>query len=148
MITIQGNGRVQTIVVIETLNQIIKQLKILLCFEFQYGIIDEKENLLFKIEPQFFSIIIIELPKLFNIKVHIFDCSITIVDNVSSTIDFEQQNYLFTYYQLDVGNMIIDEFARDRVKDLQIINWTLRKEEQFWKNNLGIFEVPQFVKIN
>jgi len=58
------------------------------------------------------------LPKLFNIKVHIFDCSITIVDNVSSTIDFEQQNYLFTYYQLDVGNMIIDEFARDRVKDL------------------------------
>ncbi len=66
-----------------------------------------------------FSIIIIELPKLFNIKVHIFACSIAIVDNVSSTIDFEQQNYLFIYYQPNVGNMIIDEtFARDRVKDL------------------------------
>lgn len=66
-----------------------------------------------------FSIIIIELPKLFNIKVHIFACSIAIVDNVGSTIDFEQQNYLFTYYQFDVGNMIIDEtLARDHAKDL------------------------------
>jgi ABC-type transport system involved in Fe-S cluster assembly fused permease/ATPase subunit len=66
-----------------------------------------------------FSIIIIQLPKLFNIKVQIFACSIAIVDNVGSTIDFEQQNYLFTYYQPNVGNMIIDEtFVRDCVKDL------------------------------
>jgi hypothetical protein len=86
---------------------------------------------------------------LFNIKVHTFACSITIVDNVGSTIDFEQQNYLFTYYQLDVGNMIIDEtLVRNHVKDLYIVNWTLKKKEQFWKNNLGTFEVPQFVKIN
>jgi hypothetical protein len=40
---------------------------------------------------------------------------------------YEQQNYPSTYYQPDVGNMIIDEtLAKDCMKDLQIVGWTLR----------------------
>jgi hypothetical protein len=45
-----------------------------------------------------FPISIIELQKLSNLKVHIATCLIAIVNNVGSTIDLEQQNYLFAYY--------------------------------------------------
>ncbi len=78
---------------------------------------------MFKIKPIFFPISIIELQKLSNLKVHIATCLVVVVNNVGSTIDLEQQNYLSTYYQPNVGNMTIDETpTKDHMKDLHIAN--------------------------
>lgn len=97
---------------------------------------------MFKIKPIFFPISIIELQKLFNLKVHIATC-LVVVNNVGSTIDLEQQNYLSTYYQPNVGNMTIDETpTKDHMKDLHIANWIVIEEKPFQKINLGTSKVP------
>jgi hypothetical protein len=60
MITIQGNGTIQTIAVIKHLGTNLKRLKILLCFDYQNGNIDEEEDLISELE--LFSIGIVNLP--------------------------------------------------------------------------------------
>jgi hypothetical protein len=47
MITIQGNGTIRTIVVIKHLGINLKRPKVLLCFDYKNGIIDEEEDLIF-----------------------------------------------------------------------------------------------------
>jgi hypothetical protein len=54
MITIQGNDIVRTIVVTKHLGINLKRPEVLLCFDYQNGITDEKENLMFTNEPKLF----------------------------------------------------------------------------------------------
>jgi hypothetical protein len=45
--TIQGNGTVRTIMVIKHLGAEVKWLQVLLCYDYQNGIINEEEDIIF-----------------------------------------------------------------------------------------------------
>jgi hypothetical protein len=49
--TIQGNGMVRTIVVTKHLGTKVKWPEMLLCYNYQKGIIDEKEDIIFVTKP-------------------------------------------------------------------------------------------------
>jgi len=57
MIMIQGNGIVPTIAITKHLGINLKRLKVLLCFDYQNGIIDEEENLMFASELSCFLLV-------------------------------------------------------------------------------------------
>jgi hypothetical protein len=86
MITIQRNGIVQTIAVTKHLGTNLKRLEVLLCFDYQNGIIDEEEDLMFVNEPKLFSIGTINLPleTLDIVVVNIIQPKI-----ITKTIDFK-----------------------------------------------------------
>jgi hypothetical protein len=56
IVTIQGNGTIKTIIVTKHLGGEVKKPKVLLCYNYQNGIIDEKEDIIFVEEPNLFSI--------------------------------------------------------------------------------------------
>ncbi len=56
IVTIQGIGTVPTITVTKHLGNEVKRRKMLLCYDYQNGIIDEEEIIIFTIEPKLFSI--------------------------------------------------------------------------------------------
>jgi hypothetical protein len=62
-VTIQGNGVVTTITITKHLGGEVRRLKVLMCYDYQNGIIDEKDDIIFAIEPKLFSIETISLPK-------------------------------------------------------------------------------------
>ncbi len=51
IITIQGNGTIKTITVTKHLGGEVKKLEVLLCYNYQNGIIDAEENVIFTTEP-------------------------------------------------------------------------------------------------
>ncbi len=57
--TFQGNGMVRTIMVTKYLGAEVKRPQVLLCYNYYNGITDEKEDIIFAIEPKLFSIGII-----------------------------------------------------------------------------------------
>ncbi len=63
IVTIQGNGTIRTIIVTKRLGDEVKRSKVLLCYDYQNGIIDEKEDIIFVEEPYLFSIGTISLPE-------------------------------------------------------------------------------------
>jgi hypothetical protein len=63
IITIQGNGTIRTIIITKHLGGEVRKLKVLLCYDYQNGITDEEEDIIFAIEPKLFSIRIISLFK-------------------------------------------------------------------------------------
>jgi hypothetical protein len=57
--------------------------------------------------------------------------------------------YLETYYKHQPRNVIVDETPTNiKGHGLQIAKWTLIKDQQLMKLNLGIDAKPQMVKIN
>jgi hypothetical protein len=54
MVIIQGNGIIRTIVVTKHLGNNVERSKMLLCYNFCNGIIDEEANLMFVIEFKLF----------------------------------------------------------------------------------------------
>jgi hypothetical protein len=56
IITIQGNGTIQTIVVTKHLGINLKRPYVLLCFDYHDGITNEKEYMMFVSELELFSI--------------------------------------------------------------------------------------------
>ncbi len=61
IVTIQGNGTIKTITVTKHLGGEVRKPKVLLCYNYQNGIIDEEEDIIFVIELELFSIGIINL---------------------------------------------------------------------------------------
>jgi len=55
-ITIQGNGIVRTITITKHLEVEVKRPEVSLCYNYQNGIIDAEEDIIFAIEPKLFSI--------------------------------------------------------------------------------------------
>jgi hypothetical protein len=53
---------VKTIIITKHLSNQTKCLEVFLCYDFQNGIIDEEENLIFQTKPSLFFIGIISLP--------------------------------------------------------------------------------------
>jgi hypothetical protein len=62
LLKIQGNGIVKTILMVKHLGTNLKRHKILLCFDYQNGITNDEEYLMFINELDFFSIGTISLP--------------------------------------------------------------------------------------
>ncbi len=56
IVTIQGNGTIRTITITKHLGSEVRRPKMLLCYDYQNGIIDEKEDMIFAIKPKLFSI--------------------------------------------------------------------------------------------
>jgi hypothetical protein len=50
-VTVQGNGMVKTIVMTKHLGAKVEQPKMLLCYDYHNGIINEKEDIIFVIKP-------------------------------------------------------------------------------------------------
>ncbi len=169
-ITIQGNGIVITITVTKHLEGEVRKLEMLLRYNYQNGIIDEEENVIFATEPKLFSIGRINLPKkiqsLKTTYVKIMDID---VKTIISEEEFEVQNtkkkivrnkyepkvtlkdkvYLDTYYSHQPGSVIVDENpTKIKAQELQIARWTLTKDQQLMKLNLGTNLEPQMVKMN
>jgi hypothetical protein len=61
IVTIQGNGTVRTIIVTKHLGGEVRRPEMLLCYNYQNGITNEKEDRIFAIEPKLISIGIISL---------------------------------------------------------------------------------------
>ncbi len=61
-ITVQGNGAVKIITVTKCLGGEVRRLEVLLCYDYQNGITDEKDTI-FATKPKLFSIGIINLPE-------------------------------------------------------------------------------------
>jgi len=51
IVTAQGNGMVRTIIMTKHLGAKVKQLKMLLHYDYHNGIIDEKEDIIFATKP-------------------------------------------------------------------------------------------------
>jgi hypothetical protein len=66
-ITIQGNGTTKTITITKHLGGEVRRPKVLLCYDYQNGIIYEEENIIFAMETKLFSIGTISLPNQFNL---------------------------------------------------------------------------------
>jgi hypothetical protein len=64
IITIQGNGKIKTITITKHLGGEVRRLEMLLCYNYQNGIIDEEEDIIFATKPKLFSIGIINLPEI------------------------------------------------------------------------------------
>jgi len=62
IVTIQKNGTIKTIIVTKHLRGEIRRLEVLLCYDYQNGIIHEEKDIIFAIEPVLFSIGTISLP--------------------------------------------------------------------------------------
>jgi hypothetical protein len=62
IVTIQGNGTIRTIIITKHFGGEVRKLEVLLCFDYQNGIIDE-EDIIFSIELELFSIGTISLPE-------------------------------------------------------------------------------------
>jgi hypothetical protein len=60
-ITIQGNGTVKAITVTKHLGGEVRRLEILLCYDYQNGITNEEENIIFITKPKLLSIKTISL---------------------------------------------------------------------------------------
>jgi hypothetical protein len=55
--------------------------------------------------------------------------------------DIIKQHLLETFFHLEIGEMIVDEtFFQEQIQDLTIASWTITKEEQLTKINLGTIE--------
>jgi hypothetical protein len=61
LVIIESNGIVLIITVTKHLGNDIKRLEVLVCYNFQYGTIDDEKDVIFIVEPKFFSIGIIVL---------------------------------------------------------------------------------------
>ncbi len=62
-VTIQGDGTVWTIIITKHLGSEIRRPKVLLCYNYQNGIIDEEEDIIFATKLKLFSIRTIILPE-------------------------------------------------------------------------------------
>jgi hypothetical protein len=64
-------------------------------------------------------------------------------------VALEDKVYLKTYYNHQPGSVVVDEIlAKIKTQELQITRWTLTKDQQLMKLNLGTDAKPQMVKIN
>jgi len=84
IVTIQGNGTIKSITVTKHLGGEIKRPEVLLCYDYQNGIIDAKEDIIFTIEPKLFSIgiisllVIIQIVKTIDVEIMDIDMNINI----------------------------------------------------------------------
>jgi hypothetical protein len=142
----------------------------LLCYDYQNGITNEEEVIIFVTKPTLFSIGTISL---FETIQYVKTTNVEIMDtNVKTTIleqEFEVQSienkivgnkyepkvaledkvYPDTYYSPQPRSFVVDEnLGKIKVQKLEIVGWMLTKDQQLMKLNLGIDAKPHMVKIN
>jgi hypothetical protein len=122
----------------------------LLCYNYQNGIIDEEEDIIITIRPELFSIGIINLPKTIQSMktsdVEITDTNVKTsisqqefgVQSIEKKIDnnkyepkvvLEDKVYLKMYYSHQLGNVTMNEtLAKIKEHELEIVGWTFTKD--------------------
>ncbi len=120
-----------------------------MCFDYQNGVTNEEEDLMFASELELFSIGIISLPletleivvintvqtenntKTINDKAKPscnFKSSVEIVLENKPKVNLEDKVYLKTYYHHTLGQVQIEKMpTKIQVQELQIASWTLTK---------------------
>jgi hypothetical protein len=56
IVIIQGNGIIKTIIVTKHLGGEVRRPEMLLCYDYQNGIIDEEEDIIFATKPKLFLV--------------------------------------------------------------------------------------------
>ncbi len=128
----------------------VKRAWMLLCYNYQNGIIDEEEDIIIAIGPELFSMWIINLPETIQSmktsNVEIMDTNVKTsisqqefgVQSIEKKIDnnkyepkvvLEGKVYLKMYYSHQLGNVTMDEtLAKIKEHELEIVGWTLTKD--------------------
>lgn len=127
IITIQGTNTIITIPVTKKLGAQTKQPKILICYDFHFGISDEVGDLMFATKSKLFSIGTVGIPKLAKLKQPISPFSSTglgIIEQIPNVPiepifvlpiqifiphDTFKQHVLETFFQHKIGEIIINE---------------------------------------
>ncbi len=89
LMTIEGNGMMQTIVVTKHLDNNTKCPKVLMCYDLMEGIIDKEEEIFFVAELDMFIIETITLWELKIFNAIIFDVEVNIEDFTLNFLHFE-----------------------------------------------------------
>jgi hypothetical protein len=156
-IIIQGTSTVKTMPITKKLGAQTKRPNVLVCYDFHFKILDEKEDVMFATKLDLFSIGTIKVPthiKLISKPVHIPNLNIAnlvlkklvelvcvLVINLAIPLNIIKQHLPKMLFHLEVGEMIVDEtFFQEQVQDLTIASWTITKEEQVTKIKLGTKE--------
>jgi hypothetical protein len=84
IITIQGTGIIRTILVTKKLRAANKQPKVLVCYDFHFGIFDEEKDLMFVIKVGLFSIGTIVVPTPVRLKqpINLIPLGLNLVEQV------------------------------------------------------------------
>ncbi len=85
-ITIQGNGTIRTIIITKHLGGEVRRLEMLLCYDYQNGIIDKEEDIIFAIELKLFFISTIGLLDIIH-SMKIKDVEIMDIDAKTSILE-------------------------------------------------------------
>jgi len=151
---------VRTIHVTKKLDVQTKRLKVLVCYDFHFGISNDKKDVMFAIELDMFSIgtiiilihtepilKLVHVPNIVMLKqilkqpvklISVLGVKLTIPPNII------KQHLPETFFHLEVREMIVNEtLSRKQIQDLTIIVWTIIEEEQLTKVNLGTKENVQ-----
>ncbi len=150
IVTIQRNGTIRTIIVAKHLRGEVKRLEVLLCYDYQNGIIDEEKDIIFVIELVLFSIgtisLLATIQYLKTTNVGIMDTYVKtniskqgykvqsikkkiLGNSFEPKVAFEDKVYLERYYKHQPWNVIMDEtLANMKAQGLQIIGWMLTKD--------------------
>ncbi len=122
-----------------------------LCYNYQNGIINEKEDIIFATEPELFSIGTFSLPKIIQ-YVKIVDVEIMDIDEKTSILEqgfgihsikkkivgnryepkvaLEDKVYPKMYSKHQPGSVVANETpAKIKAQELQIVRWTLTKDQ-------------------
>jgi hypothetical protein len=109
--TIQGNGTIQTIIVIKHLGNEVRKHEVLLCYDYHNGITNEEEDIILAIELELFSIGIIKLLKTIQsmktTNVGIMDIDVkTSISKQGSKVWNTKKKILGNIYELEVAQRI------------------------------------------
>ncbi len=161
IVTIQGNWIIKTIKVTKYLGGELRRPKMLLCYNYQNGII--YEDIIFAIEPKFSIGIVSLLETIQSMKttdVEIMDIDVNIiiskqefkVHNINKKIAgskyelevaLEDKAYPKMQYNHQPRSVAMDETpTKIRTHELQIVGWTLIEDQQLMKFNLGTDAKP------
>jgi hypothetical protein len=91
IITIEGNGTMQTISITKHLDSNTKRPEVLLCYDLMKSVMDKKEEIFFIEKPDLFTIGIITLPKPKILNVAFFGAEVGTKDLMSKFSHFEGQ---------------------------------------------------------
>jgi hypothetical protein len=165
IVTIQGDRIVKTITVTKHLGGEVRKLEMLLCYNYQNGITDEEEDIIFIIKLKLFPIKTISLPetiqfvKTMDMEIMDIDVKTSISEQGSrvqstkkkilnnryeSEVVVKEKLYLETYYKLKPRSVGVDDNSNKN----QSIRIAYSKYQRLMKFNLGTDAKPQMVNIN
>ncbi len=134
IVTIQGNGTIKTIIITKHFGGEVRRPKVLLCYNYQNGITNEEEAIIFVTKPTLFSIGTISLLETIQ---HVKTTNVEIMDTNVKIIILEQEFEVHSIEKKIAGNIYELEVALEDKLYLEtyynhqprsfVVNETLKK---------------------